>query len=124
MARQVYFLNTSFSGRDNVRHALRSFPGIGPFYAGQICDLLGLGPRVCFSDLSPAVITHLQNLLQQKYYIQNELQTLIRQDIQTCMDIGSVRGIRHSLGLPVRGQRTRTNARTARKRLSLRKISR
>lgn len=121
MVRQVYFLNKSFPGNMNVRHGLRSFPGIGSFYASQLCDLLGLGPKTTFSDLSPGLLKHLQRFLQTKYYIQNELRTLVRQDIQSFVSIGSVRGIRHSLGLPVRGQRTRTNARTARKRISLRK---
>ena len=121
MARQVYFLNKSFPGDMNIRHALRSFPGIGHFYAGQVCDLLGLGPNLTFDDLSPGLLKHLQKFLQTKYYIQGELDALVRQDIQSFVAIGSVRGIRHNLGLPVRGQRTRTNAQTARKRISLRK---
>lgn len=124
MVRQVYFLNRSFPGNMNIRRALRSFPGIGPFYAGQVSDLLGVGPKTTFSDVPPGFLRHIQKFLQTKYYIQNELNTLVRQDIQSFMNIGSVRGIRHSLGLPVRGQRTRTNARTARKRMSLRKGSR
>ena len=121
MLRQVYFLNKSFPGNTNIRQGLRSFPGIGPFYANQVCDLLGLGPGLRFADLSPGILKHLQRFLQTKYYIQNELHTLVRQDIQSFVAIGSVRGIRHNLGLPVRGQRTRTNARTARKRIPLRK---
>ena len=115
MVRQVYFLNKGFSGDIRVRQALRAFPGIGSFYSHQICDLLGVGPHVRFGDLSPDMLKDLQRFLQTKYYIQNDLNTLVRQDIQSFVTTGSVRGIRHTLGLPVRGQRTRTNARTARK---------
>lgn len=120
MSEQVYLLNRSFSSKKNIRQALQNIRGLGTFYSGQICDLLGIGPNMAFADISNKHFKRLQRLVQAKYFTGQDLENLIRQDVQRYVTIGSVRGIRHTLGLPVRGQRTRTNAQTCRKRRILR----
>lgn len=121
MAKQIYFLNKGFSEGKKVRQALQSIFGIGNFYASQICDIIGIGPESTFGDLSPNMQNQLQKLLQTRYYTGSDLALLIQQDVQHFVSIGTTRGIRHTLGLPVRGQRTRTNAKTSRKRQILKK---
>ena len=117
---QVYFLNQSFPLKKNVRQALSRIRGLGSFYSDQICDLLGIGPNMIFANVSSKNLRRLQRLVQSKYFTGQDLDNLLQQDVQKYVKIGSVRGIRHTLGLPVRGQRTRTNARTCRKRRILR----
>lgn len=121
MLKHVYFFNKSFPESVNVQRSLQSIHGIGRFYAAQVCEVLGIGPRTVFGDCSRTTLRQLQRLLQTKYFVNTDLQILVQKDVQSCVNIGSVRGIRHTLGLPVRGQRTRTNARTSKRRMILRK---
>ena len=121
MLEHIYFFNKSFPENANVQRSLQTIQGIGGFYAAQVCDLLGIGPRTVFGECSRGTLRQLQRLLQTKYFVNTELQRLVQKDVQSFVTIGSVRGIRHTLGLPVRGQRTRTNARTSKRRMILRK---
>ncbi|MBL4886719.1 MAG: 30S ribosomal protein S13 [Planctomycetaceae bacterium] len=86
--------------------------GIGQHTAIEICRKLNVEPRTKASDLSDDDIAHLNNLLDTEYVIEGQLRRQVQQNISRLREIQSYRGIRHRRGLPVRGQRTITNART------------
>ena len=86
--------------------------GIGRHTAIQICEQLDLDPRVKAADIGEEGISQINNLLDKSYTIEGALRRQVHGDIQRLKEIGCYRGIRHRRGLPVRGQRTQTNART------------
>jgi small subunit ribosomal protein S13 len=79
--------------------------------ARKICADSGIEPNVKIKDLSEAEIETVRNQVA-KYTIEGDLRRTVSMNIKRLMDLGSYRGIRHRRGLPLRGQRTRTNART------------
>ena len=86
-----------------VHVALTYIYGIGPYSAFQVCDGAGIKPEVKARDLT---------VIQNSFIVEGELRRQVQQNITRLKDISSYRGIRHRRGLPVRGQKTRTNART------------
>ena len=86
--------------------------GIGPAFAKNICEAASINPDMKASELSEANISAILQLLQDKYTVEGDLRRQVAQNIRRLIDIGSYRGTRHKKNLPVRGQRTRTNART------------
>jgi small subunit ribosomal protein S13 len=92
--------------------ALTAIFGIGRTSAWQICDHLKLDRGMKARDLSEDQIATLAEHIQSKYAVEGQLRRQIAAAISRLRDIGSYRGLRHRRGLPVRGQRTRTNART------------
>ena len=86
--------------------------GIGRVVARRILDAAGVSPDIRVKDLSDADINKLRQAIEKEYRVEGALRTEIAMNIKRLMDIGSYRGIRHRRGLPVRGQRTHTNART------------
>jgi len=86
--------------------------GIGRMTAIDICYTLGIDPQTRASELSEDVIARINNHLDQEHVIEGALRRKVQQEIARLRDIHSYRGLRHRRGLPVRGQRTRTNART------------
>ena len=93
--------------------ALTYLYGIGPHVAGKILEEAGISPDKRAKDLSDEEVAHITNTIQKSVYkIEGDLRRDVSQNIKRLMDIGSYRGMRHKKGLPVRGQRTRTNART------------
>lgn len=87
--------------------------GIGPTLAKQVVARLGINPSMRTKDLSEVDIAKLNSLLQSgEYLVEGDLRRNIQNDIKRLMNIRSYRGLRHRQGLPVRGQRTKTNART------------
>jgi small subunit ribosomal protein S13 len=86
--------------------------GIGRTTAIKVCDTLGLDLQRPARELSDDDLARVANLLDKEYTIEGQLRRKIQQDIARLRDIGCYRGLRHRRGLPVRGQRTRTNART------------
>ena len=92
--------------------ALTSIFGIGRTSAWHICDDLKLDRGLKARDLSEDQIATLAEHIQTKYAVEGQLRRQIAAAISRLRDIGSYRGLRHRRGLPVRGQRTRTNART------------
>jgi small subunit ribosomal protein S13 len=92
--------------------SLRYLKGIGPFLARQLCDRAGIDPGKRARDLNEDELTKLTTLLDNEYVVEGQLNRVVQQNIARLRDIGCYRGLRHRKGLPVRGQRTRTNART------------
>jgi small subunit ribosomal protein S13 len=86
--------------------------GIGPTSARQICQKVGLDPSRRVKDLNEDESIKIRNVIENDYKVEGALRGEIRENIKRLMDIGSYRGQRHKRGLPVRGQRTSTNART------------
>jgi small subunit ribosomal protein S13 len=92
--------------------SLRYIYGIGPFLAKQLCERTGINPDKRARDLTEDDLAKLANLLDNEYVVEGPLRRQVQQNITRLRDIGCYRGLRHRKGLPVRGQRTRTNART------------
>lgn len=88
--------------------------GIGLSRAKQIIAATGVNPDIRVKDLTEADVTILRAHVESTYQIEGDLRRWESMNIKRLMDIGTYRGRRHRLGLPVRGQRTRTNARTRR----------
>ncbi|KPJ77190.1 MAG: 30S ribosomal protein S13 [Planctomycetes bacterium SM23_25] len=92
--------------------ALTAIHGIGKTSALAICKEAQIDPNGRMRDLSEDDIGHIATILDRSYVIEGALRRQMLQNIARLRDIGSYRGLRHRRGLPVRGQRTRTNART------------
>ena len=86
--------------------------GIGRSTANSILDELGIEPGVKTDDLTADQLNDIRKAIDDKYKVEGELRTEISMNIKRLMDLGCYRGLRHRRGLPVRGQRTSTNART------------
>jgi small subunit ribosomal protein S13 len=86
--------------------------GIGPTSAREICVALGLSPDEKIKDLTDEEVTKLQRHIDEQYQVEGDLRRERQQAIKRLTEIGAYRGIRHRRGLPVNGQRTKTNART------------
>ena len=91
--------------------SLRYIYGIGPTTALQVCERAGVDPSVRAKDLNDEQLSHLTTALQ-SYKMEGDLRREVQTNIKRLMSINCYRGIRHKKGLPVRGQRTSTNART------------
>jgi small subunit ribosomal protein S13 len=92
--------------------SLRYIYGIGPFLAKQLCDRGGVDPNKRARDLTEDELAKITGLLDNEYTVEGQLRRQVQQNIARLRDIGCYRGMRHRKGLPVHGQRTRTNART------------
>lgn len=101
-----------------IKYALTSIYGIGISRAEEILTKAGLNnqdeKRLRTEDLSDLDISNLRKVLESEYQLEGDLRRLKALNLKRLIEIGSVKGRRHRVGLPVRGQRTRTNARTRR----------
>ncbi len=95
-----------------IETALTYIYGLGPVFAKRIAAEAGVSPEIRVKNLTEDEIHRLQTIINQSYKIEGDLRREIAQNIKRLIDIGSYRGLRHRRRLPVRGQRTRTNART------------
>jgi small subunit ribosomal protein S13 len=86
--------------------------GIGPSLSRQICAALGLSPDTKVRDLTDEEITRLRGYIDNDLQVEGDLRRERSQAVKRLMEIGAYRGLRHRRGLPVNGQRTKTNART------------
>jgi small subunit ribosomal protein S13 len=86
--------------------------GIGRASAQQIIEKSGVDASLRIRDLTDADVNKLRQVIEKEFRVEGALRTEVAMNIKRLMDIGSYRGIRHRRGLPVRGQRTHTNART------------
>jgi small subunit ribosomal protein S13 len=92
--------------------SLQYLYGVGPAVARELCEKAGVNPDSRARELSDEEISRLAIILERDYTVEGPLRRQVNQNINRLRDIKCYRGIRHRLGLPVRGQRTRTNART------------
>ena len=92
--------------------ALQYIHGIGPTIARKVFEATGVNPATRAKDLTEDEVKRIAVELEQKYTVEGALRRLVASNIQRLKDIGCYRGLRHRKGLPVRGQRTKTNSRT------------
>ncbi len=95
-----------------VEYALPVIYGIGLSSARKILEKTGIDPNKRVRELTEEEVARLRNEIENHYTIEGDLRREIQMNIRRLIEIGSYRGLRHRRGLPVRGQRTRTNART------------
>lgn len=95
-----------------VEISLTYIHGIGRAKAKEICAKAGIAPERRVFDLSDADVLHIREAIDQGYTVEGDLRRATSMNIKRLMDLGCYRGLRHRRGLPVRGQRTHTNART------------
>ncbi len=92
--------------------ALRYIHGIGPTNAVELCDKVGIDHAKRVNQLTDAEILQIREAIDRDYLVEGDLRRETAMNIKRLMDLGCYRGLRHRRGLPVRGQRTHTNART------------
>lgn len=92
--------------------ALTYIYGIGPARAKEALEKTGINPATRVKDLTETEVVRLREYVENTWKLEGELRAEVAANIKRLMDIGCYRGLRHRRGLPVRGQRTRTNART------------
>ena len=105
-------LGIDIPGRKRLEYSLQYIYGIGPTLAKSVCEKAKLDPAKKADDMTDVDIQHLVAVLQNDYNIEGDLRREVSANIRRLISIGSYRGMRHRRGLPVRGQRTKTNART------------
>jgi small subunit ribosomal protein S13 len=86
--------------------------GVGPTTSRQVCTEVGIDPNTRVRDLTDEEVARIRTFIDQNYKVEGDLRREVSQDIKRKMEIGCYQGLRHRRGLPVRGQRTHTNART------------
>ncbi len=94
--------------------ALRYLFGIGPCRAVEVLEKAQVNPAIRVKDLSEAEVSRIRTIIDRDYKVEGDLRREIGMNIKRLQEIGAYRGFRHRRNLPVRGQRTRTNARTKR----------
>ena len=92
--------------------ALQYIHGIGPKFATEICQKVAIPSERRVSQLTDAEILQIREAIDKDYMVEGDLRREVGMNIKRLMDLGCYRGLRHRKGLPVRGQRTHTNART------------
>lgn len=95
-----------------VQVALTYIYGIGPKHASTILAAAKIEPTTRVKNLTEAEEQKIRDIIDAEYTVEGDLQRLVTNNIKRLKDVGSYRGLRHKAGLPTRGQRTRTNART------------
>ena len=105
-------LGVDIPGNKRIEYALRYIYGIGPAKSKEIVALAKLDPAKKADDLTPDELRVLLGVIQEGYRTEGDLRREVTSNIRRLIGIGSYRGLRHRRGLPVRGQRTSTNART------------
>lgn len=97
-----------------IETALTYVFGIGPSTSRKILKLLGIDPNIRTKELPATDANKLRDEIEKKYKVEGELKHEVKMNIKRLKEIGSYRGTRHQKGLPVAGQRTKTNSRTVR----------
>lgn len=95
-----------------IETALSYIYGIGPTLAKRVVATAKVSPDIRVKNLTEDEVHRIQNVINQEYKVEGDLRREVSQNIKRLVDIGCYRGLRHRRGLPARGQRTRTNART------------
>ncbi len=97
-----------------VEYALPYIYGIGLHTSQSLLERTGIDPSTRVRDLTDEEVNRLREIIDKEYRVEGDLRREVSLNIKRLMDIGCYRGLRHRRGMPVRGQRTRTNARTRR----------
>src|SRR5262245_12175234 len=97
-----------------VEISLRYLYGIGPTLARKVCAQTGVNPDTRVRDLTEDEVNRIREVIEKTYLVEGDLRREVNLNIKRLIEIGCYRGVRHRRNLPVRGQRTRTNARTKR----------
>ncbi len=95
-----------------IQYSLTYLYGVGLFTAREVCQRLGIDPTRPARDLGEEELSQLSTMLERDFLVEGPLRRQLTQNISRLREVKSYRGMRHRLGLPVRGQRTKTNART------------
>jgi small subunit ribosomal protein S13 len=111
----VSILNKNLKDTNKLKQELTKILGVGIWKSKQICAILGLNPNIRVNEISLQNIDQLNNLININHYTGSELQKLTKEDVARLIRIGTYKGFRHIQKLPVRGQRTHTNAKTVKK---------
>ncbi len=100
--------------RKRAHIALRSIYGVGPIIAAEILTKAGIDPELSprMNELDEGQVDRIREIVDREYLTEGDLRREVNQNIRRLIEIGSYRGLRHRRGLPVHGQRTRTNARS------------
>ncbi len=98
--------------KKRVKIALTYIHGIGATSANQICDKAGLSDERRVNDLTEDELTRIRDIIDADFLVEGDLRRQTSMSIKRYLDLGCLRGLRHRRNLPVRGQRTHTNART------------
>jgi small subunit ribosomal protein S13 len=107
-----YILGTNLVSNEQVKIALTQIFGIGLKKTIQVCDQSGPNDNIKVNKLTKYQINQIIKIISQNYLVDSELERIIQRDIKQLMSIGCYCGFRHNAGLPLRGQRTHTNAKT------------
>ncbi len=105
-------MGVDIPGKKHIRYALRYIHGIGPKRADDVLAACNVDPMKKADDITQDEIHALTTYIQDHFRVEGDLRREVSQNIRRLISIGSYRGLRHKKGLPVRGQRTKTNART------------
>lgn len=105
-------MGVDIPGKKHIRYALRYIHGIGPKRADDVLAACNVDPMKKADDVTQDEIHAITTYIQDHYRVEGDLRREVSQNIRRLISIGSYRGLRHKRGLPVRGQRTKTNART------------
>ena len=95
-----------------IEISLQYIFGVGPYLARQVLKEVGIDPNVRAKNLNEDEVARIAGVIDRNYVVEGQLRRQVAQNIARLKEIGCYRGIRHRRGLPVRGQRTRSNART------------
>ncbi len=110
-----YLLGARLLDTAKVRFELTKIYGIGTSKACQICDQLGLGANITIDQLTRSQFAKINSIITQTHLVDYELKKIVLNDKKRLLQISCYRGLRHNAGLPLRGQRTHTNAKTMRR---------
>ena len=117
----AYLLNNKVSEKSTIKQALTRIFGVGPFLADSFCKKVGISPTLELEKVSTKQLSLLTDtIVKDKIHLkQEELSRYLYENIVRLAQVRSYRGVRHKKGLPLRGQRTRTNFKTAKRHNSI-----
>lgn len=109
----LYIFNKTISNSKSIVYSLRILYGINEYQSKKICQNIGINPKITVNKLKNHQVNRLTNYINKNLKIEQILKESKQKNLNKLLEIKSIRGIRRNLGLPVRGQRTHTNAKTA-----------
>lgn len=111
----LYIFNKTISNSKSILYSLKVLYGINEYQSKKICKNVGINPQITVNKLKNYQVNRLINYINKNLKIEQVLKQSKKNRLNELLEIKSIRGIRQSAGLPVNGQRTHTNARTAKK---------